>query len=95
MLRDDDHPRGGASARIAAEPLVLVTVGSRIRFDTTLLQQIQRQVDHRSPLVEVERLVREVDGTITIWVKNAAGLAAAAPALREADVPLPWPESPL
>lgn len=60
------------SAREAHTPLVVVTVGSQIRFNTGLLQQVHQQPGHRSSLVEVERLIREADGTVTIWIKHAA-----------------------
>ncbi len=50
---------------------VVVDVGSRIRFSVELLQQFYERPDQRSPLCEVESLIREADGTITVWMKRA------------------------
>ncbi len=47
-----------------------VTVGDRMRFSTELLRQIHDQPEHRSPLVEIERIVRLGDGTLELWLKN-------------------------
>jgi hypothetical protein len=50
---------------------VVVTIGSRIRFSTALLRQIDATPNQQSRLAEVERIIREPDGTMTIYLKNA------------------------
>ncbi len=52
-----------------APPLVIVKVGSRIRFTTAQLRRLDELPDHCSSLLEVDRLVREADGSITVGVK--------------------------
>lgn len=49
----------------------VVEVGSRIRFSVALIQDFSLHAGHTSLLCEVERLIREADGTTTIWVKRA------------------------
>lgn len=73
-----------ADPEVDPQPPVVVAVGDRLRFSTQLLRQIDDAPDQRSRLVEVERIIRDVDGSLTLWLKNTP---------REEDVPLPL-ESP-
>jgi hypothetical protein len=58
--------------REAPVPLVVVQVGSRIRFTTAQLRRLDELPDSCSAVLEVERLVREGDGSITVGVKPVA-----------------------
>ncbi len=60
----------GHSALAPRTSAITAAVGDRIRFSTALLRQIHDGPDHESELVEVERIIREPDGDLTLWVKR-------------------------
>ncbi len=53
----------------ASSPIV-AAVGDRIRFSTKLLRLIDDAPDQISQVVEIERVIRDHDGTLTLWLKN-------------------------
>jgi len=70
----DGHRGPWRRARALRSPFEsrVVLVGDRIRFDTALLEQIHALPDHRAELVTVERIVREVDGTLTLTLRRSS-----------------------
>lgn len=49
---------------------IVVAVGDRMLFSTALIQQIHEGTDHRSELVEVERIILGPDGVKELWLKK-------------------------
>jgi hypothetical protein len=47
---------------------VVVDVGAKVRLSVALLREMYDRPLHLTQVVEVERLIRESDGTITIWL---------------------------
>jgi hypothetical protein len=48
-----------------------VRVGDKMRFSTELLRHIHDAPGHRSELVVVERIDREADGCLSLFLKRA------------------------
>jgi hypothetical protein len=48
-----------------------VGVGDRIRLSTELLRDFYERPRHRTVLVTIARIVRELDDTVTIWLTAA------------------------
>ncbi len=55
--------------RPASRPIV-AAVGDRIRFSTQLLRLIDAAPESISQVMEIERVIREPDGLLTLWLKN-------------------------
>ncbi len=56
------------------DPPVL-KAGDRMRFNTELLQEIHDTPYHASQLLIVESIERDADGTVTVWLQDAAKAA--------------------
>ncbi len=48
-----------------------IAVGDRIRLSVELLRDMYEHPRHRTLLVEVAHLIREHDGTVTVWLRAA------------------------
>jgi len=57
--------------RVMADESDVIVVGDRLRFSVELLRAFYERRRHRSPICEVERIVRGPDGVLTVWLKSA------------------------